>query len=307
MPVVEAAEGASRVSVLAVGTRARSTTDPGEMFSGERGDGLSYAMVNVSIPPDPVRTFGEVQWPASVPGDPHRDFVTVAADYLDKPSFVAEIRKLAKQTGYREVLLFVHGYNNRFDDAVYRFAQIVHDTKAPVIPVLFTWPSRGEVLAYTYDRESANYSRDALEEVIDALAVNPNVREISVLAHSMGNWVTLEALRQKSIRTGKIADKVRNVMLAAPDVDVDVFRTQIQRMGTARPQFTLFVSQDDRALRLSEHIWGDVPRLGQIDPRQEPYRSELEKQRISVIDMTRLKAPTAIGMTNLPSCHRQSG
>jgi esterase/lipase superfamily enzyme len=78
----------------------------------------------------------------------------------------------------------------------------------------------------------------------------------------VGNWVTLEALRQKSIRNGKIADKIKNVMRAAPDVDVDVFRTQIHRMGAARPQFKLFVSQDDRALGLSEHIWGDVPRLG---------------------------------------------
>jgi esterase/lipase superfamily enzyme len=61
----------------------------------------------------------------------------------------------------------VHGFNNRFDDAVYRFAQIVHDSKVPAIPVLFTWPSRGEMKlrAYTYDRESANYSRDALESL----------------------------------------------------------------------------------------------------------------------------------------------
>jgi esterase/lipase superfamily enzyme len=152
IPVAEAADGTSRVMVLAVGTRARSTTDPGEMFSGERGDGLSYAMVSVSIPPDAARAFGEVQWPASVPGDPHRDFVTLSADYLDKRSFLSATAKIAKQTGYREALVFVHGYNNRFDDAVYRFAQIVHDTKAPVIPILFTWPSRGEVMAYTYDR-----------------------------------------------------------------------------------------------------------------------------------------------------------
>jgi esterase/lipase superfamily enzyme len=72
---------------------------------------------------------------------------------------------MAKQTGRSKVLVFVHGFNNRFDDAVYRFAQIVHDSKAQVIPVLFTWPSLGEtrLRAYTYDRESANYSRDALE------------------------------------------------------------------------------------------------------------------------------------------------
>ena len=55
-------------------------------------------------------------------------------------------------------------------------------------------------------------------------------------------------------------------MLVAPDVDVDVFRKQIRRMGKARPRFALFVSQDDKALKLSETIWGGVPRLGEIDP-----------------------------------------
>jgi esterase/lipase superfamily enzyme len=83
----------------------------------------------------------------------------VSAGYIDKPTFAASIAAYAKQTGRSKVLVFVHGFNNRFDDAVYRFAQIVHDSRAPVIPILFTWPSRGELRlrAYTYDRESANY------------------------------------------------------------------------------------------------------------------------------------------------------
>ena len=152
----------------------------------------------------------------------------------------------------------MHGFNNRFDDAVYRFAQIVHDSKAEGIPVLFTWPSRGELRlnAYAYDRESANYSRDALEGLLDTLAANPDVKEINILAHSMGNWVALEALRGKAIRGGKIGSKIRNVFLVAPDVDVDVFRTQIRRMGADRPRFALFVSQDDKALSVSQFIWG---------------------------------------------------
>ena len=65
---------------------------------------------------------------------------------------------------------------------------------------MFTWPSRGSVWAYGYDRESANYSRDALERLLQFLSKDPAVGEISVLAHSMGNWVALEALRQMAIR-----------------------------------------------------------------------------------------------------------
>jgi esterase/lipase superfamily enzyme len=290
VPVAEAAEGTSRVQILAATTRQR-IEDPGEMFGGDRAVDLSYAAVTVSIPPDSARKVGEIQWPESLPGDPRRDFVTVSANYLDKSGFVSALSTTAKQTKRSKVLVFVHGFNNRFDDAVYRFAQIAHDSKAQGIPVLFTWPSRGELKlrAYTYDRESANYSRDAFEQVLAMLAGNPNVKEINIVAHSMGNWVTLEALRAMSIRTGRIGDKIRNVMLVAPDVDVDVFRTQIQRMGTARPRFALFLSQDDKALALSQTIWGGVPRLGEINPGQEPYQSELARENIEVFDLTKLR------------------
>ncbi|MGY4318237.1 esterase/lipase superfamily enzyme [Bradyrhizobium sp. JR3.5] len=291
VPVADTAVGASRVPVLVATTRQRSAVDNGEMFSGDRGDAVSYAAITVSIPPDTVREVGQIQWPSSIPGDPHRNFVTVSADYIDKPTFMSAITAHAKLVRPGKVLIFVHGFNNKFDDAVYRFAQIVHDSRAPGIPVLFTWPSRGELKlrAYTYDRESANYSRDALEELIETLDRNPNVSEINLLAHSMGNWVALEALRSRYIRPGRFVDKLKNVMLVAPDVDVDVFRTQIRRMGTKRPRFALFVSQDDSALALSKTIWGGSARLGEVDPEKDPYRTEFAQDQIEVFDLTSLK------------------
>jgi esterase/lipase superfamily enzyme len=167
------------------------------------------------------------------PGNPARDFVTVSADHIDKQQLSAAVSAAAKPSGRRNVLIFVHGFNNRFDDAVYRFAQVVHDSKVPGIPVLFTWPSRGELSlrAYTYDRESANSSRYALEQLIEMLAANPNVKEINIVAHSMGNVIALEALRGMASRRGKIGAKVRIVALVAPDVGVDVFRTEMKNMG----------------------------------------------------------------------------
>lgn len=295
VPSAQAASvsGTSLVPIYAVTNRQRSTTDPGEMFSGERADALSYAAITVSIPPDASRKIGEVQWPMSLPGDPQKDFMTTSADYIDQARFAASIAATAKQSGRSKVLVFVHGFNNRFDDAVYRFAQIVHDSGAPVIPVLFTWPSRGELRlrAYTYDRESANYSRDALESLLNSLDGYPAVSEVNLLAHSMGNWIALEALRGRSIRgagSPSKRSKLKHVMLVAPDVDVDVFRSQLQRMGAARPSISLFVSRDDGALALSKTIWGDVPRLGDIDPNQEPYRDELRREGIDVYDLTKL-------------------
>src|SRR5262249_6573900 len=129
VPVAQSAEGASRVQVLAATTRQRAE-DPGEMFSGERAADLFYAAITVSIPPDSARKVGEIQWPESLPGDPSHDFVTVSANYLDKQGFLSTLSATAKQARRNKVLVFVHGFNNRFDDAVYRFAQIAHDAKA---------------------------------------------------------------------------------------------------------------------------------------------------------------------------------
>jgi esterase/lipase superfamily enzyme len=165
-----------------------------------------------------------------------------------------------------------------------------------VVPVLFTWPSRGSVLAYGYDRESTLYSRNALEKLLNAIARDPAVGEISILAHSMGNSLALETLRQMAIRDGRVAPKIRNVLLAAPDVDVDLAKEAIMDMGpkTKRPSFTLFVSQDDRALAVSRRVWGSSARLGAINPDQEPFRTQIERADVTVVDLTKLRAGDAL-------------
>ncbi len=128
---VEAVESTSRVPVLVATTRERAAADTGDMFNRERAATMSYAMVSVSIPPDEARVVGAIQWPAVPPGDPRREFVTVSADYLDKAAFNTTINTVAKTTRRSKAMIFIHGFNNRFDDAVYRFAQIVQDFEGP--------------------------------------------------------------------------------------------------------------------------------------------------------------------------------
>jgi esterase/lipase superfamily enzyme len=283
------APGTHNVDMVVATTRSATGAKPGEMFTGERATGLSFAKITVSLPPDEARKVGDVQWPSHSPGDPARDFVTREATVIDETQEIARLHSLLGARSGRRVLVFIHGYNNRFEEAVYRLAQIAYDSRAPAVPYLFTWPSRGKLLAYTYDRESSTYSRDALEEVLNRLARDPQVGEVSILAHSMGNWLTLETLRQMSIRDHGLPKKIASVMLAAPDVDVDVFRTQIESIHAPSAKFSLFISQDDQALAVSRHVWGDVPRMGAIDPEAEPYRSLLGDEHITVFDLTRLK------------------
>ncbi|WP_144293044.1 alpha/beta hydrolase [Rhodoligotrophos appendicifer] len=284
---VAAAPGASTVDILVATTRAASAL-PGELYSGERGSKLSLTDITVSIPPPGVHRVGQVEWPSRVPPNPAREFAALKIVPLTQPGSGGKWVKEHTPRN-RRVLIFVHGFNNRFEDAVFRFAQIVHDSRADVAPILFTWPSSASVFGYNYDRESTNYSRDALEEILQTAARDSDVGEVTILAHSMGTWLVMEALRQMAIRDGRVAGKIRNVVLASPDIDVDVFARQWAEFGTDKPKLTVFVSQDDRALSLSRRIAGNVDRLGQINPNVEPYKSALERSGIDVIDLTVLK------------------
>ncbi|QCI98900.1 alpha/beta hydrolase [Agrobacterium larrymoorei] len=287
-PTGQVVAGTTPVSLLVATTRAPSD-DKAILFGGERGTGLKVDAVTVSIPPDANRKAGQVQWPKKLPADPLKDFTTISVAPVTSE---AETRSWIRQHSPkdRRVLVFVHGFNNRYEESVYRFAQIVHDSGTDVVPVVFTWPSRASIFDYNYDKESTNYSRDALEEMLTRLAKDSSVSDITVMAHSMGTWLAVEALRQMAIRNKRVLPKINNVILAAPDLDVDVFGRQYASLGKDKPKFTLFVSQDDRALSLSRRISGNVDRLGQIDPSAEPYRSELEKAGITVLDLTKLQS-----------------
>jgi esterase/lipase superfamily enzyme len=105
----------------------------------------------------------------------------------------------------------------------------------------------------------------------------------------MGTWLAMESLRQMGIRDGHVNSKIHNVILASPDIDIQVFAKQYVEMGMPRPKFTIFVSQDDKALAASSFITGRVARLGGINPAVEPYRSKLEQAGITAIDLTKVK------------------
>lgn len=275
----------ARVEMLVATTR-QASGDPATLFNGERSPTPSLTDIAVSIPPG--RKAGEVQWPRKLPPNPATDF---AVTHVKQIATVSEGRIwFSQHVEGGHALVFVHGFNNRYEDSVFRLAQIVHDSGMHATPILFTWPSRAQVTAYEYDKESTNYSRSALEQTLRVLARDPAVKDITVLAHSMGTWLAMEALRQMGIRDGHVDKKIRDVILASPDIDIQVFAKQFVEMGAPRPKFTIFVSQDDRALALSSFITGKVSRLGAIDPSKEPYRTRLEQAGITAIDLTKVKS-----------------
>ena len=130
------------------------------------------------------------------------------------------------------MLVFIHGYNTGFDDGVYRVTQIAHDTRYPGTPILFSWASGAKTRDYVYDKDSSTAARDDLEETLVMLSKSRSVKSIDIIAHSMGNWLAMETLRQLAIAGNRDLDgKLGYVVLASPDIDVDIFKKQMKRYG----------------------------------------------------------------------------
>lgn len=283
----------AKVVDLLVSTTRRPSSDPAVLFGGDRTLTPRFASLSISIPPG--HKPGDIAWSSSAPADPRTSFAATRADVLEPQAFNAALRQQIAKTGRSHVLVFVHGYNTRLDEAAFRFAQIIHDSSSPVTPVLYSWASWGSLAAYPYDRTSASVARDGLESLLASLARDPAVSEVSVLAHSMGGWLAMESLRQMAIRDRQVSPKIRNLMLAAPDIDVDVAQEQARGLGEKRPRITLFVSRDDDALWLSNIVWGSRDRLGAIDPGKEPYKTNLKRFGVEVIDLTDIETSDSTG------------
>lgn len=167
----------------------------------------------------------------------------------------------------------------------------------PGVGVQYAWPSAGRIAAYLYDRDSAEFARSGLVETLVMLA-DTQALDISILAHSMGAAVTMEALRELSLRGRRdVLDKIQPVMLASPDLDFDVFRQQMLALDPPPEHMAILVSSRDRALYLSYQLrGGGSPRVG-----SGAHLQELTDLGVAVIDLSDLNDGTALPtMSPLP-------
>ena len=261
-----------------------------EVFDGRRSPQVSYAKVDITVPA--IHKTGEIERRnKNQPADPAKFMVAESVTAYDEPAFAKALRAdIAKHHG--RALVFIHGYNTAFDGAVYRMTQIVHDAGYEGTPVLFTWASGGRTVDYVYDNNSASAARDALEQTL-RLVAKAGAKRIDIIAHSMGNWVTMEALRQLAISGDRdLGNRLGDVVLASPDIDVDVFKSQMARYGVPDKPFILFLSSDDRALRISGLIAGSQPRVGDYGDA-----ADLAKLGVVAVDLSKVDSGDRLNHT----------
>jgi esterase/lipase superfamily enzyme len=277
------AAGSRPIAEFVVSTRKGESGAASEAGNdGETRDSLQM----ISAPPD--HRIGQLERPSIGAPDPEKHFALMSRRGLDEAGFQAELAShLSGRIGSnRDILLYVHGFNTSYDESRFRLAQIVEDGRFGGVPVLFTWPSTNNLLDYAAAKESATVSRDALAKLIRQLTETPGVGRVHILAHSMGAWLTMEALRQDAIAgSPALAEKLGDVMLAAPDIDLNVFRQQLARLDASH--VFVLVAANDRALSLARTLTGDRQRLGAMDPTNPADRAALAALGVRVYDLTR--------------------
>ena len=266
------------VPIFVVSTRQGKDTN-------ELADATKFSLQTVTVPPDHAP--GQIERASFGSDNPEHHFTVAAFRGLDDAEFKDEVAShLSGRIGSnRDILLFVHGFNTSYDDARFRLAQVVTDGRFGGVPMLFTWPASGSLFDYEAAKERASASRDALAQTLMTLADLPDVGRIHILAHSMGAWLTMEALRQDAI-AGKpdLGGKLGEVMLAAPDIDVGVFKGQIAKLDPAH--ISVLVSANDRALSLSRTLAGDRPRVGALNPKSAADKAVLDRLGVRVYDVS---------------------
>jgi esterase/lipase superfamily enzyme len=289
------------IQTVFVGSTRKVDVETGRFGAG-RSETTQYASFGIAIPPE--HTPGEIGWAGrnGIP-DPRKDFLTVSQQiYPDSRAFREDLKKeiRAEAQGVREVTLFVHGYNTTFDEGLYRFAQLSHDLELPGAAVHYAWPSAGTAMGYLQDRDSVLFARRGLEALIREIEA-AGADRIYLVAHSVGAGLAMEALRSLALEDDRSTlNHIAGVVLISPDIDVDVFRSQAQEIGTLPQPFVIFGSARDKALALSARLTGQRARLGSLaDP------AKVADLKVTIVDVGAFNTGTGhFNVANSPALIR---
>lgn len=177
----------------------------------------------------------------------------------------------------RQVLLFIHGYNDTFDYAILKTAQLAADLDLVTcqgqmrgVAIAYSWPAEGTFLSYLADEENAEWTQQRFVVFLKALAAitQQEGADLHIIAHSMGARLLVRGLAEISIAGGAGAPGhplFSQIILLAPDIGRELFNQYAERALPLIGHMTLYVSAKDRALALSSILHGGHHRLGLIE------------------------------------------
>lgn len=233
---------------------------------------LNYGRASVNVPCERER--GELPRPESVlifqrePLDSKKHFHLKAVTSIeDAASWLDAIEGAVAPSRRREVLLYVHGYNNGFADAAYRAGQLHADLGIDGATVFYSWASRERLLGYGRDRATVE-SAEEIRALADTLAAlrNSDATTVYLVAHSMGNRLMLAALEQLADRPDSPERNFNELILGSADIEQNLFEDHWARASTLVDRATLYASSQDKAMWGARLFAGDR-RIGDAAPR----------------------------------------
>ena len=213
---------------------------------------MSYGLCRVSVPKrHGVGGFEKAPNPRA---DPHKYFRSTLHEPLDENGFKERLKAKAPS----DILVFMHGFNVKYEEAVLRSAQIAYDLKFQGPVVLFTWPAGsgtglldGTLINRTYDVNKAN----AANSLPQAAAFFRMLMDLGltshVMVHSMGHQVALPALAQAAAAPDAHRF-IGELVLNAPDIPLKDFQRLAPKVRKLAERITVYCSYNDNAIAASE-------------------------------------------------------
>jgi esterase/lipase superfamily enzyme len=248
--------------------RNRTDSEDANEFFGDELSELKFGRCEVNIPKGHIQ--GEVERPVHIwfvefSENEEKHVVLKEINETNEQDFLSRLAQDLDKLPEKSAMIFIHGYNTTFAEAARRAAQIAWDIPFQGIPGFFSWPSCGRTLAYLKDIEHADATVPFLEKFIEKIICETKIEKLHLIAHSMGNRLLVFTLNKLSVKPA-ITQKLKiinQIVLAAPDIDQNVFKNsflpEIKNIGNRR---TLYSSDKDQALHLSEELRGGLARLG---------------------------------------------
>ena len=237
------------------------------VFSNTASDDqkITYGRAIVSIPIQHKEGMEERPWSlftVQLPEDPSKDMIIASRAVFEADSFFRQINAGIAASPRKEAFVFVHGFNVKFDEAILRVGQLEWDLHFQGPAILFSWPSNGSTGQYVTDFEMAEWATPHLRDFLLRLRRETGAQVVHLIAHSMGARLLSLALDRLKGQTTSQPAIFQQIVLAAPDISVPLFKQLVPALRSSSRQITIYSSQHDKALGLSSLIRGGAPRVG---------------------------------------------
>ena len=251
------------IDIFVVTNRNVKNNNPGcgnENFGVSSDPTLHMSVCRINVPKN--HSTGEINFAKDNRQSSHEFFKNVSYKNLTEDKLIERL-KLSQ----RMPLVFVHGFNVRYQEAILRAAQLAYDLKYQGPIVLFSWPAGAgdgfldeKLVNVTYknNSKSAQESIQVFKNFLNTLSKSDI--KVNLVVHSMGHQVVLPALNEWS-KENQDAKIINELILNAPDFEIAKFSDLMENLRSISRRITLYCSYNDNAIAVSE-VYNNNKRLG---------------------------------------------